>query len=147
MTRLHEQITVATPVEEAFAYTADFSNIEEWDPGVEASKRVGNGPVGPGSRFDLRVRFGRKTLPMTYVVTEYDPPSRVTLVGQGDRLTATDTITFEAAAEGTTRITYVADLDFRGWMGWIEPLIGGRLDKVGKDAVGGLRRVLDGAEE
>ena len=144
MTRLEEQITVRRPIDETFAYTADFTNIENWDPGVEASRRVGNGPVGPGARFDLQVRFGRKALPMTYLITEYDPPNRVTLVGQGDRLTATDTISFETT-DGGTLITYVADLDFRGWLGWIEPLIGGKLEKIGRDAVEGLARELDAA--
>ena len=144
MTRLEEQITVPTPIAAAFAYTADFANIEHWDPGVESSNRVGNGPLGPGARFDLRVRFGRKSLPMTYLITEYAPPHRVTLVGQGDRLTAIDTITFEET-DGGTLITYVADLDFRGWLGWIEPLIGGRLEKVGKEAVAGLAAALDPA--
>ena len=142
MTRLEEHITVARPIDEVFAYTADFANIEEWDPGVESSQRVGNGPVGPGARFDLRVKFGRRALPMTYLITEFDPPNRVTLVGQGDRLTATDTITFEETAGGTL-VTYVADLDFRGWLGWIQPFIGGKLEKVGKDAVEGLGRALD----
>jgi carbon monoxide dehydrogenase subunit G len=141
MTRLEEQITVQRPIGEAFAYTADFSNIEEWDPGVASSRRVGNRPIGPGARFDLQVRFGRRSLPMTYLITEYDPPHRVTLVGQGDRLTATDTITFEEA-DGATAITYVADLDFSGWLGWIQPLLGGRLEKVGRDAVGGLAAAL-----
>ena len=34
MIRLHETIEVPRPIGEVFAYTADFGNIAQWDPGV-----------------------------------------------------------------------------------------------------------------
>ena len=34
MTRLNERIQTPLPIEDAFAYLADFANSEEWDPGV-----------------------------------------------------------------------------------------------------------------
>jgi hypothetical protein len=51
--RLIEQRWVERAQDEVFVYTADFSNIEDWDPGVVSSRRLGQGPVGVGSQFEL----------------------------------------------------------------------------------------------
>jgi carbon monoxide dehydrogenase subunit G len=138
---LEERIEVPIDIDAAFEYTADFSNIAEWDPGIASSVRVDDGSLGPGSAFDLDVVFAGRTVPMRYVITEYEPGFRVVLVGQGDRITATDTITFGPAESGTM-IGYRADIDFRGWMRWIAPVLQSRFDRIGHSAVAGLARAL-----
>ncbi|MDH3471876.1 MAG: SRPBCC family protein [Acidimicrobiia bacterium] len=142
MPRLKEQITVSRDQDEAFAYTADFANIEQWDPGVARSSRTSGGPLGVGSSFDLLVKFGSRTLPMTYRITEYEPSSRVVLEGVGDKIQAVDEITFASTDVGTA-ITYIADLNFGGVMRWVAPLLRPMLDRVGKKAVAGLAAALD----
>ena len=142
MTRLKEHINVFRTPEEAFAYTADFSNIADWDPGVAESSSAEEGPVGEGSTFDLLVTFGSRRVPMQYRITEYEPSRRVVLVGEGDKIRAVDEITFAPTSDGTA-ITYVADLNFEGLMKWISPLLKPALRKVGRNAVEGLARTLD----
>lgn len=137
MVRLHEVRTVDRPIEEVFAYTADFANIGEWDPGVASSQRVGDGPVGVGAEYDLEVKFGPRTAPMRYRITEYETPNRVVLIGEGRALTAVDEITFTPDGEGT-RIEYIADLDFKGPFSLLERLFEGRLHDIGTKAVDGL---------
>ena len=119
-TILRETITVPVGMDEAFSFTADFSNIADWDPGVDRSVQADDAPIGPGTRFDLDVRFGGTVLPMQYVITEYEEPTKVVLVGQGERLFVTDTITFAPHDDGT-EITYEAEMEFRGWMRFVAP--------------------------
>jgi len=142
MAILREHIVVSLDIESAFEYTADFSNIEKWDPGVAASVKRGDDPVGLGSEFDLDVVFGRRRIPMTYTITELDPPHRVVLVGKGEKLDAIDTITFSAVDDGT-RIDYEADLTFHNFVKFIEPLLGSVFKRVGEKAVSGLSVALD----
>ena len=146
MIRLHETVEVPRPVEEAFAYTSDFANIEQWDPGVSASARLADGPVGPGSRFRLDVAFGPFTTPMEYVVTRFEPPRRVVLEGEGARIRAVDDIRFEPAPGGT-RIDYTADLTFLGPSALVEPFLRSTLEGVGRRAVEGLKNALSGPPE
>ena len=141
MTRLHEKVIIPTPIEEAFAYTADFTNIQNWDPGVAESAQIGEGPVREGTRFDVLAAFGSRRIPMVYTITEYDPPHRVVFVGEGSTLTAVDEITFAEVPQGTA-ITYTADLTFKGVMRFAAPLLGGVLKGVGRKAVEGLARAL-----
>ena len=65
MTRLREQIITQTPIKEAFAYAADFTNIQDWDPGVAESAQIGEGPVSKGTQFDVLVAFGNRRIPQS----------------------------------------------------------------------------------
>jgi uncharacterized protein YndB with AHSA1/START domain len=140
--RLHEKRTVNRSQAEVFDYTSDFSNIENWDPGVAASRQVGDGTIGVGTRFDLDVRFGKSVLPMVYEINAYEPNHRVVLIGKGDTLDAIDEIRFSAEA-GMTVIDYTADLHFHNWLRYVDPLLSPFLKGVGRKALDGLVSVLD----
>jgi NAD(P)-dependent dehydrogenase (short-subunit alcohol dehydrogenase family) len=144
MIRLRETIEVPRPIDEVFAYAGNFGNAAQWDPGVIDSRKATHGPIGIGTAFELRVRFGPRSIPMTYVVREYDPPKRVLLEGKGDSVHALDDIGFAATPRGT-RITYTADISLLGASRVVEPFLKGALDRVGKNAVRGLQAALSGA--
>src|SRR5689334_24067385 len=96
MPTLRESIETALPLHDAFDYVADFSNAASWDPGVASAVRLESGPIREGTRVRLGVRIGRRVTPMDYVVTTWQPPSRVVLTGSGSGVTAIDDIRFEA---------------------------------------------------
>ena len=135
MIRLRETIEVPRPIDEVFAYASNFGNAAQWDPGVADSRKASTGPIGIGTAFELRVRFGPRSIPMTYIVREYDPPKRVLLEGKGDSVHALDDIGFAATPHGT-RITYRADISLLGAFSIVEPLLKGVLDSVGKKPSG-----------
>jgi dehydrogenase/reductase SDR family protein 12 len=143
MIRLHETIEVPRPIDEVFAYTADFGNIAQWDPGVADSRKTSPGAVAAGTAFDLRLRFGPRSIPMRYVVREIDPPRRVLLEGNSDSVHALDEIRF-APTTGGTRIDYTADISLRGALRRVEPWLRGALERVGRNAVRGLEAALAG---
>jgi carbon monoxide dehydrogenase subunit G len=142
MTRLHEIIETPLPVEDAFAFVADFANSQHWDPGVATSERIDDGPVGLGASYRLGVRMRGRVAPMEYRITTFEAPRRVVLTGEGSGVSAIDEIRFEPAGNGT-RIDYTADIRLGGWMRLIQPLVGGTLEKIAKDALGGMQRALD----
>ena len=139
--RLHETRHIARPVGEVFAYTADFANIQEWDPGVTSSHRIGAGPVGEGARFDLVAKFGSSELPMIYEITRYEPDERVVLVGRGKTIEAVDDIRFEPR-DGGTHVDYTADLTFLNWFRFVAPLLSPVMKRVGTRALDGLVAAL-----
>lgn len=140
--RLEEKRWVESAQPEAFTYTADFSNIENWDPGVVSSKKITEGPVDQGTEFEVEVKFGTGTTPMVYEITEYEPDSRVVLVGRGEKLHAVDEIRFQAI-DNMTLIEYTADLTFNNYFRFLGPLLSPTLRKVGEKAVDGLAAALD----
>jgi carbon monoxide dehydrogenase subunit G len=149
MTVLHEVIEIDQPPEEAFDAVADFSSAQAWDPGVVRAERVEEGrgdPSGVGARYRLEVSFRGNRSEMTYVTTEYERPTRVVLEGDGPRLTARDTIVFEPAPGGGTRILYEADLRLKGVAKLAEPVLKGAFDEMGRKALAGMRAWFAGRD-
>jgi carbon monoxide dehydrogenase subunit G len=138
MTVLREELEVDRPIEEVFAFIADFANSARWDPGVAEARNVTEGPVRVGTRYDLVVLFNDRRLPMTYEVIEYRPPDRVALRGYGSTVNALDDIRFEATPGGT-RIRYTADLRLRGLLRVLEPLVRTRFEETGRRAMAGMK--------
>lgn len=141
MPRLQESITTPLPIDETFAFVADFANAQHWDPGVASSERLDSGPVGVGARYRLGVRMRGRVAPMEYRVTAYEAPNRVVLAGEGSGVTATDEIRFTPSGTGT-RIDYVADIRLGGLMRLAEPFAGGAFRKLAADAIGGMQAAL-----
>lgn len=143
MIRLEEKIKVDRPIGEVFAYTSDFENLEDWDPGISTSKKLTRGPVGVGTEFEVVAKSGPRRIPMRYAVTAFDPPRKVVLEGKGGGIGAVDTISFEERGR-STELTYVADLSFSGLLARAEPFLKGTLERVGRDAITGLESALSG---
>ncbi len=142
MVRLQETIEVPRPIEDAFFYTSNFANIAQWDPGVAESSRISQGPIDIDTEFRVLVKFGPRSIPMTYIIRVYEPPHRVVLEGKSDSIYALDDIRFTAAVNGGARITYTADISFLGLIGYAEPFMRRMLAGVGKNAIRGLQAAL-----
>lgn len=144
MIRLEDSITVSRPIEEAFAYVADFETVAEWDPGVQAAERQTPGVEGVGAAYRVVATFRGREIPMTYETVEHDPPHRVVLVGEGANIHARDAITFEAVDATTTRITYQAEFKLRWPWRLLEPFLRGTFRRLGDAGLQGMQRALDG---
>ena len=143
MRRTTETRRVPGPIDEVFDYLADFSTSAEWDPGVVSARRLDDGPVRAGSRFDVQVRFAGRTLPMTYRVTRADRPTRLELTGVSPRSTACDVIALDPDGEGHTRVTWTLEVTLTGWSRLAEPLLGPLLRRLGRKAMDGLAVTLE----
>jgi len=108
------RIEVDRPREEVFPRVADFSHLEEWDPGIVRSQQLGTGPVREGTEFELVARFLRQDLALRYQVTELRSPERLVLEAESTWLRAVDRVGFEALGPGRTAITWEASLMPKG---------------------------------
>jgi len=141
MIRLKQTIVVDRPIHDVFQYAGDFENVEQWDPGVSESKKITPGPLDVGTAYSVVVKSGPLRIPMRYTVTEYAPPNKVVLEGNGKRISALDSITLEERSNGT-EVAYTADLSFSGPLASAEPMMKGILDRVGRKAISGLEAAL-----
>jgi carbon monoxide dehydrogenase subunit G len=142
MPRLHETIDTRLPVDDTFAFIADFANAPAWDPNTVSAQRIDPGPVGIGARYALGVRQRGAVVPMEYRVVTWEPGRRVVLAGDGSNVRATDEIRFEPTPRGT-RVDYTADIRLTGWLRLVEPLAGGAFARIARDAAAGMERALE----
>lgn len=138
MARYRATLTTPWTIEDAFAYLSDFSNAQEWDPGVVAAGRVEEGAIRQGSQFRLTASFLGRSVPLTYRIDEYDPPNAVTFLAGNATVISRDRITFERIATGTS-LTYDADLRLKGPLRLADPLLAIAFGRVGNRALDGLR--------
>jgi carbon monoxide dehydrogenase subunit G len=139
-----EVIEVPRSPSEAFAYVADFETVAEWDPGIHSSRRVA-GDGGVGTVYAVQADFRGKTVPFTYTVTDLEQGRRVVLDGVGEKATSLDTIVFDPAGDGGTRITYTADFRLKGVLRLVEPFLKRTFTTLARRALAGLEAELGGA--
>jgi carbon monoxide dehydrogenase subunit G len=132
--------TPASP-DEAFDFIADFTTSQRWDPGIAAATRLDDGPVGLGSRFEVRYRAGLVTLPLVYEITRYERPDHLVLSTRGLTHHGEDDVRVEATDEGT-RIVWKATFGLRGPGRLLEPLVRRTFPQVASKAGDGLQACL-----
>lgn len=138
----HFVTTVKTSLsaEEAFDYMTDLRNLADWDPGVSSSEKVGAGEVEKGSAFDV-VASGAK---LTYVLIEFDRPTRAIAEANTSRLRSYDVISIEPTEDGSI-VTWDATLTLKGVFKLAAPVLALLFDRIGAKAEEGLQAALPNA--
>jgi hypothetical protein len=135
--------SVAASREAACDTVADFTSTAEWDPAVVSARRLDEGPLQVGSRFELRYRIaGPVTVPLVYELTRFDRPDRLVLSTRSLAHEGEDDIRFEAGAAGT-RVVWRARFGLRGPGRLLEPILRRAFPGVAAEAGDGLRDHLD----
>ena len=142
MPTLNERIETTLPLDEAFAFVADFANARSGTPASRRPSASTRDPSAVGARYRLGVRMGGRVAPMEYEITTFEPSRRVVLAGEGSGVSAVDDIRFAATPTGTA-IDYTAEIRLRGAMRLVEPFVGGAFAKIARNARDGMQRALD----
>lgn len=136
---LDETIEVARPLHEVFAYVSDFARIEEWDPAVARATRLTSGGPGVGAEYRIDMKAG---FSLHYRVIEFEQDSRMQMTVDSRLFTAREEILFEDTGDGS-RVRYIANFDFPAPLAALNRLFPAAMDRVGKSAVGGLKKALE----
>lgn len=113
MAHFRTSIETDASAQAAFDYLSDFSNTRHWDPTVEGARTLTPGPIGEGTRFEVRLARPGGSLRFEYIITRFEPSRRLVLEAQTKLLRSLDTIEIEPLAHGC-RVRYDADLRLRG---------------------------------
>jgi hypothetical protein len=127
---------------DAFAYMAAFENVAQWDPGVVEAQRLTEGPIKLGTEFQVLGQMGKRRIPLTYEVTQFEEGSRLVLTASTSSLRSEDEIRVVANGTGST-VTYKANLSLQGVLRIANPFFSPTLRKIGDRARDGLRRELN----
>jgi dehydrogenase/reductase SDR family member 12 len=141
MARIRESLQVPITPEQAFDHVAEFTTTASWDPGIAAARRLDDGPIGLGSRFEVRQKLGPMTVPLVYEITRYERPNRVVLHTKGPLHEGEDDVRF-APKDGGTEVSWGAMFRVRGPGLLLDPALGVGFRNVGAKAIKGLERSL-----
>ncbi len=133
---------MSRPIDECFTYIADFTSTAEWDATAFQATKTTRGPIAIGTEFLVRCRLPLGAIDLAYTVTEFDPPSLITLEAKSWLFEAVDRIDLESTAEGTL-VRYTADFQYREALTPFEPALRLGMKRMGRVAVQGLGRALE----
>jgi hypothetical protein len=122
-------------------YLKDFGNAVEWDPGTQRCTRIDSGPIGEGASWHNVSKILGVTAELTYTL-ETMSDSNLVFVGKNKSSTSTENIYVEAANTGAV-ITYRNDLEMRGPIALLNPLLKLYFEKLANDTEKQLISVLN----
>ncbi|GAA5108251.1 SRPBCC family protein [Alloalcanivorax gelatiniphagus] len=132
MPHIERTITVPGRAEDVFAYLADFTTTEEWDPPTRTTELVA-GEGGAGTRYRNVSKFLGKETETIYTVIIHDAPRRLELAGDASSMRLHDTITVEQQG-GDVQVTYRAEFHPVGAAKLATPLLPPALKVLGDTA-------------
>ena len=117
MTKIVHSIEIARSPEDVFAYIDELERHGEWQSRIVSSKRETDGPTRVGSRAtDVRRVPGGKQ-PVTYEITEHEPPRKASFKGVNGPVRPVGTVTVAPVGEGRSKVTLELDLQGHGLLG------------------------------
>src|SRR5690348_5892073 len=73
MINVEQSIMIDRPPAEVFAFVGDQTNAPSWQRGLETARRIGDGPIGLGTRHEfVRSMMGRR-MSGENVYTQFEP--------------------------------------------------------------------------
>lgn len=122
MTHIAGEVTIAAPVEEVFDLVADERNEPRYNPRIVHAEKVGDGPIGVGSRFVAEPKGMGAKGAMTLQVVDYDRPHRLESSIRSSYMTVDGTLSF-TEVDGGTRLRWDWEMDLVGPMRVLAPVL------------------------
>ena len=132
------EVTIARPLDEVFAFFADPENDPRWRPGLVKITHLSGD--GVGARYAQQLKGpGGAPIKAETEVTALDPPTRIEFATVKGFVQPRGRFTFAEAADGTT-VRFELDAELGGVKGL---LLGSSVQKTMVSEVGNLARAKD----
>ena len=130
---------IASPVEDVFTVVVEGGNYSSWNPTVRASRRIDDGEIGEGSRFEWKLRgFGN----VIQELQEFERHRRVRIVPQLKQLRGGHRFVFTPEG-GRTRIDHELEMTPTGIFVLFGPIMGAMGRKNLRDTADALQTYLE----
>jgi carbon monoxide dehydrogenase subunit G len=142
MASFENTVIIRRPVEDVFAFLADFENVPRWNYAIVETTKVSPGPVGVGTTYRQTRSVPRRS-EEGFEVTVFEPASRFEVQGQLGPFTARVSYLLEPTGGGT-RLTNAVDLGSSGLLMLVAPLASSRVKRAVAANLDVLKQLLEG---
>jgi len=125
MASFENTVIIRRPVEEVFAFLADFENVPKWNHAIVETTKSSPGPVGVGTTYH-QTRSVPTRSEERFEVTAFESPRRLEVQGQIGPFRARIGYLLEPAGSGT-RLRNAVDLGSSGPLTLVAPLVTSRV--------------------
>ena len=128
MASFENTVIIRRPVEDVFAFLADFENVPKWNYAIVETRKVSPGPVGVGTTY-RQTRSVPRTSEERFEVTVFEPARRLEVQGRIGPFRAKIGYLLEVTGGGT-RLTNAVDLGSSGLLTLVAPLATSRVKRA-----------------
>jgi carbon monoxide dehydrogenase subunit G len=143
MASFENTVIIQRPVEDVFAFLADFENVPKWNYAIIETRKVSPGPVGVGTAYRQTRSVPRRS-EEGFEVTVFEPVRRLEVQGQLGPFKARTSYLL-APADSGTRLTNAVELGSSGLLAVVTPLATSRVKRAVGANLDKLRQLLEGA--
>jgi carbon monoxide dehydrogenase subunit G len=135
-------ILIQRPIEDVFAYLADFENDRRWRSEVTEARRLPGPESGLGERYVEAMHFPGFRVRSEFEIIEFEPPRIITAEGRSEGMHAVQH--YELTTEdGATRVHIATRLDTQGLLAMGEPIAARLLNGRARENIRRLKRRLE----
>jgi uncharacterized protein YndB with AHSA1/START domain len=142
MASFENAVTIRRPVEDVFAFLADFENVPKWNYAIVETTKVSPGPAGVGTT-DRQIRSAPSRSEEAFEVTVFEPASRLEVQGRLGPFTARVSYLLKPTGSGT-RLTNTVDLGSSGLLTLVAPVATSRVKHAVAANLDTLKQLLEG---
>jgi carbon monoxide dehydrogenase subunit G len=129
---------------EVFPWLLEEDKVPRWTGHLERYERLGDGPIGPGSRVRQVLEVSGRTIDVELEVTGYEPPSGAQTRFSTNGIEVVNSYALEAAGAGT-RLTQSVEAKPSGLTArMLVPIVQPRLEQKLTEDLDRLREELGG---
>ena len=142
METFENMVTIERPVEDVFAFLADFENVPTWNYAIEETTKTSAGPVGLGTTY-RQTRAMPRRREEGFEVIDFEPMRRLEIQGEiGPFWTRAGYVLTPVA--GGTRLTNEVDLEATSvFPRLVAPLVVSRIKAAVAQNLRKLKQVLE----
>lgn len=143
MINVQASTVIHRPIEEVFAFVADFENNPKWEMNFQKVQLLTAKPTGVGTTYQCELKLPGQAATSKFEITEYEANKKIAFEGEAaGPAKPKGSFLFESVAGGT-RLTLFPRPEFRGFFKLLEPMMAGYIRKQNEEHLSNLKRLLE----
>ena len=144
MVTVESSVLINQPIEKVFEFVTTPENDAQWYIGLESRDHTPGEPAGVGSTSMSEIRFLGVGVTVEWEVIGYEAPNMIAVKTTKGPVSVEAGYTFEAVAEGQTKVTVKGEADVTGIFDLAEPLVERMAQRQWDASFENLKDVLEG---
>jgi len=103
-------IKVNKPIEDVWRFIADLGNSSQWLDGVSGVEPTSEGDIAPGATFTSKYQFDGKSHQVSYLLTAFEPPHRISYRVSGGPHPALNQLELKSTGSAT-KVSHLMEMD------------------------------------
>jgi uncharacterized membrane protein len=143
MIMIEVSTVINRPIEEVFAFVANFENHPKWETDFQEVKQLTSTPGGVGTTYHCMLKLPGKSAKSKFEITEYQANKKLSFEGEvAGPAKPKGSYLFESVA-GATKVTALPQPELQGFFKLLEPLMVGAIRKQNEAHLANLKRLLE----